>query len=100
MALPKIRLVRTCASCPEQYDAYLGEEKIAYLRLRHGFFRVECRGRTVYSTDAFEGDGSFAHDHERRKHLNTACREILAALDGERDVGDLFTVEDRCPNDD
>jgi plasmid stability protein len=31
-----VRLVRTCFACPEQYDAFIGEEKVGYLRLRHG----------------------------------------------------------------
>lgn len=30
-----IHLVKTCEACPEQYDAYLGEKRVGYLRLRH-----------------------------------------------------------------
>ncbi len=30
-----VRLVQTCFACPEQYDAFIGEEKAGYLRLRH-----------------------------------------------------------------
>ena len=30
-----VTLVQTCGACPEQYDAYIDDKKIAYLRLRH-----------------------------------------------------------------
>jgi hypothetical protein len=36
-----IKLVRTCFACPEQYDAFDGEKKVGYLRLRHGCFTVD-----------------------------------------------------------
>jgi hypothetical protein len=31
-----IELRQTCEACPEQYDAYLGDNRIGYLRLRYG----------------------------------------------------------------
>src|SRR5437660_8199656 len=37
-----VRLEQTCFAYPEQYDAFIGDEKVGYLRLRHGHFRVEC----------------------------------------------------------
>jgi plasmid stability protein len=72
-----VRLVRTCFACPEQYDAFIGEEKVGYLRLRHGHFRVECPdvfGETVYE-DSPKGDGIF-DDDERAEHLAAARAAI------------------------
>jgi hypothetical protein len=56
-----VRLMRTCFAYPEQYDAFIGEEKVGYLRLRHGHFTVECpdvRGEMVYEASPW-GDGIF-----------------------------------------
>jgi hypothetical protein len=73
-----LRLEQTCGACPEQYDVYDGEEKIGYLRLRHGFFRAEYRGKVVYSSDT-RGDGLFADEEERERHLAAALAAISAA---------------------
>jgi hypothetical protein len=75
-----IRLEKTCGACPEQYDAYLGAERVGYLRLRHGHFRVdcpECGGETVYEAEP-NGDGIFEHD-EREEYLALATAAILAS---------------------
>lgn len=77
LSADEIDLVRTCYACPEQYDAYdkFGNE-IAYLRLRWGYFRVECPfgGEIVYSAET-EGDGMF-EDAERDYHLDKAKEAI------------------------
>lgn len=76
-----IQLVKTCEACPEQYDAYLGARQVGYLRLRHGYFRVEfpdCGGETVYET-ATIGDGAFT-ESERDHHLNEAKDAIAYRL--------------------
>jgi plasmid stability protein len=80
-----VRLVRTCFACPEQYDAFIGEEKVGYLRLRHGHFRVECPdvwGEMVYEASP-KGDGIF-DDDERVEHLQ-AAREAIAEWWRERE---------------
>jgi plasmid stability protein len=80
-----VRLVRTCFACPEQYDAFIGEEKVGYLRLRHGHFRVECPdvwGEMVYDASP-KGDGIF-DDDERVEHLQ-AAREAIAEWWRERE---------------
>lgn len=83
-----IRLVLTCGACPEQYDAFLGEKLVGYLRLRHGFFSVRTiispdddnpvLGDTVYSA-APKGDGVFESD-ERKKYLRKAKKRIYKRL--------------------
>ncbi len=72
-----IRLVKTCWACPEQYDAFLGVERVGYLRMRHGVFRVdvpECGGRTIYEALPY-GDGAFDED-ERDYFLRFAVDAI------------------------
>jgi len=67
-----IKLRLTCGACPEQYDAFLGEIQVGYLRLRHGAFRVdypECGGETIYEASP-RGDGEF-HDDERDYYLRS-----------------------------
>lgn len=76
-----LRLVKTCDACPEQYEAFCGQELVGYLRLRHGSFRVECPdagGEIVYKADT-KGDGRFT-DAERPEHLNAALGAIEAWL--------------------
>ena len=74
-----VRLVRTCSACPEQYDAFIGEEKVGYLRLRHGHFRVECPdvwGEMVYEASP-SGDGIFDDDERIVTCEDAAERQIL-----------------------
>lgn len=69
-----ITLEQTCGACPEQYNAYKEGENIGYLRLRHGYFRVDCGSETVY--EAFpQGDGCFTED-ERDYYLTEALKAI------------------------
>ena len=73
----QIELVQTCGACPEQYDAYLNGEKVGYLRLRHGTFRVDyggAGGETIYSASPI-GDGCFEVD-EREGYLKMAKKKI------------------------
>jgi hypothetical protein len=72
------KLVLTCYACPEQYDVFDDEgNQVAYLRLRHGQFTVECPdcgGETVYAIETL-GDGIFVDD-ERYFHLREAITKI------------------------
>mgnify|MGYP006278182037 CR=1 FL=1 len=77
----RVRLVETCAACPEQYDAYIDGESSpsGYLRLRHGTFRVEYNGREVYRAHP-DGDGIFSYE-EREYYLEEAARALIGAKD-------------------
>lgn len=78
MSKVDIRLEQTCSACPEQYEAFIGDEQVGYLRLRHGHFRVDvpdCGGETIYEADP-DGDGSFT-DEERDGYLAKAKEAIL-----------------------
>lgn len=77
MSWKDIKLEQTCGACPEQYDAFFNDEKIGYLRLRHGYFRAEYKGKNVYDCSPV-GDGIFG-DHEREKYLKKARKAIVKA---------------------
>lgn len=79
--LNEIQLVQTCTACPEQYDAFLGDTKVGYLRLRHGSFTAEYLrpgGELVYHAET-HGDGHF-EPGERDFHLTNAKRAIAAKM--------------------
>ena len=71
------RLVLTCPSCPEQYDMFEGETQVAYLRLRHGAFRVDSPdcGDTTILTMHPEGSGQFMPE-ERERFLKLAIESV------------------------
>jgi len=74
----EVRLEKTCNACPEQYDAFIGDERVGYLRLRHGYFSVSCPyhfGEVVFSSESCEGDGEFS-EHEREGFLSLAKEAI------------------------
>lgn len=74
----KLKLVKTCSACPEQYDVFTPEgEEIGYLRLRHGGFRVDYlpTDETVYYAEP-KGDGCFESD-ERDYYLSKACEALI-----------------------
>lgn len=82
-----IRLVQTCGACPEQYDAFIGETKVGYLRLRHGEFRVDvpdCCEETIFDAEP-EGDGVF-ESWERESYLSQARVAIAAWLEDHPEV--------------
>lgn len=73
-------LDRTCFACPEQYDVFLNDERIGYLRLRHGSFTAsypDWDGKLVYHTTEVIGDGIFASS-ERETQLTKAVIALLA----------------------
>ena len=84
MNIEDIVLICTCGACPEQYDAYYKDNKVAYLRLRHGFFHtsmpgtIPSGGNVVYSAETI-GDGLFT-ESERDFHLNKAKEAIVEHL--------------------
>ena len=64
-----ITLVMTCSACPEQYDAFVGDQRVGYLRLRWSTFEVTCPdvgGETVYETEIGDSgfDGCFENDEQ------------------------------------
>ena len=79
MKAEDIKLSMTCGACPEQYEAYHDDKKVAYLRLRHGYFYAsvpDVGGDHVYDAEP-NGDGIF-DDEERDKYLGEAKAAIAA----------------------
>jgi hypothetical protein len=76
-----ITLNQTCGACPEQYEAFIGDRQVGYLRLRHGLFRVDyprCGDETIFECET-EGDGIFDSD-ERDIMLRQAKLAILERI--------------------
>ncbi|MDE4914815.1 hypothetical protein [Methylobacterium sp. 092160098-2] len=92
-----IKLVKTCTAYPEQYDAYENGERVGYLRLRHGHFRVDCPvsgGETVFRAEP-RGDGMF-EDDERDFHLTCAVLAIRYWVVRRAGGGEpLYEIDDR-----
>ena len=70
-----------CLACPEQYDVYVGDLQIAYVRLRHGRLRVghpDVRGKALYTAvlDGWEDQGRFADDEQRMMYLTKIADEL------------------------
>lgn len=74
----EIELRQTCSACPEQYDAFYNGVEVGYLRLRHGYFRAECMGETVYQSQV-TGDGCFVSS-ELAAYLSFAKKAITKKL--------------------
>ena len=79
--IEKVELIQTCGACPEQYEAFIDGKQVGYLRLRHGYFRVDfpsCGGETIYDAQP-DGDGVFTSS-ERDYYLTEAKRAIIRKL--------------------
>lgn len=79
----KYLLKMTCYQMPEQYDVYLGDAVVGYMRLRHGYFYAsmyECDGHIVYEADTV-GTNMFEDNNERAYHIDRAILAIDEFLD-------------------
>lgn len=47
----------TCFACPAQWEAKTVDGKDVYIRLRHGYFRLDLDGTTIFdgSPDGYDG---------------------------------------------
>jgi hypothetical protein len=78
----KMKLVKTSEFFPEQYEAFdESGNQVGYLRLRHGWFRVDFPkhgGEIIYEAHP-KGDGLF-EDNERDFYLQEAYKAIIDKL--------------------
>lgn len=77
----------TSSACPEQYDVLKDGEQVAYYRLRHGQFTVDCpdwSGKTIYAIDTL-GDGIF-DPVERLSVLSAAMRMVIMRIEEEKQI--------------
>jgi len=75
------KLELTCFMCPEQWDVFSNFfDKVGYIRLRHGEFRVDypdCGGKTLIAECVDEhGDGAFDNEEIRNVYLLKAVKAI------------------------
>lgn len=79
------RMVETCNLCPEQYQVYLGDRKVGYIRLRWGHLTVDCPdcGEDEVYQHQFpdQWQGCFDDDAQRTKYMNLARLHIADWLD-------------------
>lgn len=77
----EFQLVMTCSACPEQYDVFFRGEKVGYMRLRHGYFRVECpKDEVIYGSAPNGADGTFRDKEQRVAFLTIGCEAIKDKL--------------------
>lgn len=90
------KIVMTSVSYPEQYDCFDEfDNKVAYFRLRRGYFTVDCpdciSGTTVYSSSINVEFGNFTSDHERVSELENAIDAVDDFYNGnfyiQREIG-------------
>lgn len=56
------RFEETCPACPQQYDVWDGDTKVAYVRYRWGYLRVN-----PYTKEKFMGTDYFGNEIEKQK---------------------------------
>jgi hypothetical protein len=70
----------TCHACPEQYDVYIEDKQVAYVRLRWGTLRVttpDVGGELVYEHEYEDGwQGCFDSAEDREFHLDAIAKVI------------------------
>lgn len=68
-----LKFIETCCACPEQYDVYLDNKQIGYVRLRWGIVSASYpnyEGLTVYREQVGDGlQGEFSNEEDRTLHL-------------------------------
>lgn len=47
----------TCSACPSQWDAKTTQGEYVYIRVRHGYFRLDVEGQTVFDGYPHDIDG-------------------------------------------
>jgi hypothetical protein len=80
MQINGCKLINTSLAYPEQYDVFLNNQKIGYLRLRGNQFIAiypNIDGKTVYSVKVC-GEGCL-QPHESTKQLTLAINALLNA---------------------
>lgn len=81
----KLVFKQTCSMCPEQYDVFIGEKQVAYIRLRCGWLAVfpDATSDTILYEHTFSNKwkGEFNNEKERKKYLDIIERKILSFLE-------------------
>lgn len=96
MVINGLIVIQTCGACPEQYDVFKDGKQVGYLRLRHGYFRVNYPnpgGEIIYEAEP-KGDGIFESEKERDFYLDAATKAISKKINGIDISQDYQQLED------
>jgi hypothetical protein len=73
-----IKLIQTCGAYHEQYDAFIHDRKVGYLRLRHGHFTVHCSNTSSITVfEAYTKDGGLFKDDDERKMFLQKAKDTI-----------------------
>lgn len=76
------RVVLTCSACPEQWEIFIDDRQVGYLRCRHSKWRLdapECGGETLISEPWHPERGEYESDFGEERPA--VFRRVFAALD-------------------
>lgn len=80
----KLKFVRTCSACPEQYDVYHPEGYVVgYVRLRHGILTCtypDVGGEELFTYDFDCALGEFDNEDHRKMFLRFCADNIRYRL--------------------
>ena len=79
----KYKFKKTCSACPEQYDVYEDDKKVAYIRYRWGHLRVNpvtSEGNIDFNTIIYEQSIGDSLDGELPDNLR---HSLLCLIDNE-----------------
>lgn len=89
MRISGLEFERTCTACPEQYDVFLDDRQVGYVRLRYGKLTVDypdCLKERIYSTNiGGEWTGEFQSDEQRLYYLGKIAGIIYDRMEEEFD---------------
>jgi hypothetical protein len=77
MLVGNLRFDQTCMACPEQYDVYLDDTQVGYVRLRWGMLRAyypdyKSKSVQLYEFQFEDGwTGEFPDERQRKFHLES-----------------------------
>lgn len=85
-------MIRLVNVSEDDYDAYIGDEKVGELRIRNGYFDAKYKGTIEYCR-YIHGSTVFM-EHEREEELEAACIALLKAH-YKGDVGLHYVIDNR-----
>ena len=77
--------IQTCGACPEQYDVYLNDKRVAYVRLRYGRLTAKnSKGEEIYKALFNNGwKGAFREIEERQYYFEKIIEAISRNLESQ-----------------
>jgi biotin synthase-related radical SAM superfamily protein len=60
--IKKETIIQTCGACPSQWDAKTTDGDKVYIRVRHGYFRLEVNDVNIFDGEPDDVDGVMSTD--------------------------------------